>query len=205
LFNITFCCRLFRGGGGGGQGRPALMADNLTSICEPIVWKMWEPGPLTLLWAFTALLFHVKTCERIAQWMDWKLLYGLHISEQWEQTDPSMDLHLVMKSVFYGTKYSITEHKLTLLLYLMIQRTIPRSSLVPWSTFLIQKLINAKQSWNFSSFFKNLTVNNHTRKSPSLSLILSQINPFHIPPFIYLLCLFRLMFFPFIQVEAGIF
>ena len=29
-------------------------ADNLTSICEPIVWKMWEPRCLTTLWAFMA-------------------------------------------------------------------------------------------------------------------------------------------------------
>jgi hypothetical protein len=27
------------------------MANNLTSICEPIVWKMWEPLSLTTLWA----------------------------------------------------------------------------------------------------------------------------------------------------------
>jgi hypothetical protein len=27
----------------GGKGQPALKADNLTGICEPIVWKMWEP------------------------------------------------------------------------------------------------------------------------------------------------------------------
>jgi hypothetical protein len=38
----------------GGKRRPALNADNLTAICEPIVWKMWEPRRLTSLWAFTA-------------------------------------------------------------------------------------------------------------------------------------------------------
>jgi hypothetical protein len=38
----------------GGKGRPALMADNLTAICEPIVSKMWEPRRLTTLWASTA-------------------------------------------------------------------------------------------------------------------------------------------------------
>jgi hypothetical protein len=32
-----------------GKGRPALKADNLTAICEPIVWKMSEPRQ-----AFTA-------------------------------------------------------------------------------------------------------------------------------------------------------
>jgi hypothetical protein len=38
----------------GGKGRPARKADNLTAICEPIVYKMWEPRRLTILWAFTA-------------------------------------------------------------------------------------------------------------------------------------------------------
>jgi hypothetical protein len=36
------------------QGRPAHKADNLTAICEPIFWKMWEPRLLTTLWASTA-------------------------------------------------------------------------------------------------------------------------------------------------------
>jgi hypothetical protein len=38
----------------GGKGRPARKADSLTAICEPIVYKMWEPQRLTNLWAFTA-------------------------------------------------------------------------------------------------------------------------------------------------------
>jgi hypothetical protein len=38
----------------GGKGRAARGADNLTAICEPIVYKMWEPRRLTTLWAFTA-------------------------------------------------------------------------------------------------------------------------------------------------------
>jgi hypothetical protein len=38
----------------GGKVRPARKADNLTAICEPIVLKMWEPQPLTALWAPTA-------------------------------------------------------------------------------------------------------------------------------------------------------
>jgi hypothetical protein len=36
-------------GGGGGKGRPARKADNLTAICEPIVYKTWEPRRLTTL------------------------------------------------------------------------------------------------------------------------------------------------------------
>jgi hypothetical protein len=38
----------------GGEGRPARKSDNLTAICEPIVYKMWEPQHLTALWVSTA-------------------------------------------------------------------------------------------------------------------------------------------------------
>jgi hypothetical protein len=38
----------------GGRGRPARRADNLTAICEPIVYKMWEPQHLTTLWVCSA-------------------------------------------------------------------------------------------------------------------------------------------------------
>jgi hypothetical protein len=38
----------------GGKGGPAREADNLTAICEPNVYEMWEPRRLTTLWAFTA-------------------------------------------------------------------------------------------------------------------------------------------------------
>jgi hypothetical protein len=36
-----------------GKGRPTRNAD-LTAICEPTVYKMWEPRRLTTLWASTA-------------------------------------------------------------------------------------------------------------------------------------------------------
>jgi hypothetical protein len=38
----------------GCTGQPARKADNLTAICEPIFWKMWEPRRLPTLWASTA-------------------------------------------------------------------------------------------------------------------------------------------------------
>jgi hypothetical protein len=38
----------------GGIGWPERKADNLTAICEPIFKKMWDPRPLTTLWAPTA-------------------------------------------------------------------------------------------------------------------------------------------------------
>jgi hypothetical protein len=36
------------------SSRPVRKSDNLTTICEPIFWKMWEPRHLTTLWASTA-------------------------------------------------------------------------------------------------------------------------------------------------------
>jgi hypothetical protein len=38
----------------GGKGRPVRGADNLTDVCELIVYKMWEPRHLTIVWAFMA-------------------------------------------------------------------------------------------------------------------------------------------------------
>jgi hypothetical protein len=38
----------------GGEGRPARKAENLTAICVPIVYKMWECQHLTTLWLSTA-------------------------------------------------------------------------------------------------------------------------------------------------------
>jgi hypothetical protein len=38
----------------GGKERPARKSDNLTVICELIVYKMSEPRCLTTLWASTA-------------------------------------------------------------------------------------------------------------------------------------------------------
>jgi hypothetical protein len=41
-------------GGGGGEVRPARKAEKLTTICYPIVYKMWDPQRLTTLQASTA-------------------------------------------------------------------------------------------------------------------------------------------------------
>jgi hypothetical protein len=38
----------------GGRRQPARKADNLTAICEPIVYKMWQPERPTTLWTATA-------------------------------------------------------------------------------------------------------------------------------------------------------
>jgi hypothetical protein len=37
----------------GSKGRPARKADNLTAICEPIAYKMWQPRRLKTLWPVT--------------------------------------------------------------------------------------------------------------------------------------------------------
>jgi hypothetical protein len=36
------------------KGRSARKADSLTAICDPIVWKMWEPRRITIIWASMA-------------------------------------------------------------------------------------------------------------------------------------------------------
>jgi hypothetical protein len=38
----------------GSRARPVRRADNLTAICEPIVYTMWDPQHLTTLQASTA-------------------------------------------------------------------------------------------------------------------------------------------------------
>jgi hypothetical protein len=40
-----------------GKGRPAHKADNLTAICEPIIYRMWEPRRTTQ-WTSTASYRH---------------------------------------------------------------------------------------------------------------------------------------------------
>jgi hypothetical protein len=52
----------------GGKRRPARKDDNLTAICEPIVYKMLEPQCLTTLWASTAcyvdsFTFFILICD----------------------------------------------------------------------------------------------------------------------------------------------
>jgi hypothetical protein len=37
----------------GGKGLLARKADDLTAICEPIAYKIWEPRRLTTVWAST--------------------------------------------------------------------------------------------------------------------------------------------------------
>jgi hypothetical protein len=58
----------------GGKWCPARRADKLTAICEPIIWKMWEPLPLTNLWAFTAcyrnsLITGRAIAQAVSRWL----------------------------------------------------------------------------------------------------------------------------------------
>jgi hypothetical protein len=57
----------------GGKGRPARGADNLTAICEPIVYKMWDPRRLTTLWAFTTCYTAIFTFFYLI------FIYGLNL------------------------------------------------------------------------------------------------------------------------------
>jgi hypothetical protein len=60
------------------EGQPARKADNLTAICEPIVYKIWQPRRLTNLWAsrlvtgitllFTFLL-RISNINKIRPWI----------------------------------------------------------------------------------------------------------------------------------------
>jgi hypothetical protein len=53
----------------GGQGRPASGADNLTTICEPTVLKMWQPQHLTTLWGFMACYRDSFTFLGFGSWL----------------------------------------------------------------------------------------------------------------------------------------
>jgi hypothetical protein len=60
----------------GGKEQPVHKADNLTSICELIVWKVWEPQSLTTLWASMACYSDSFTfCHTLQNlhmcWMQW--------------------------------------------------------------------------------------------------------------------------------------
>jgi hypothetical protein len=57
----------------GGKGRQERKADNITAICEPTVWKMWEPRCLITLSYFWSPPQHFtaeanKKDERLGIW-----------------------------------------------------------------------------------------------------------------------------------------
>jgi hypothetical protein len=59
-----------------GKGRPAHKADNLTTTCEPIVYKMWELRRLTTLWTTTvcysnSFTFTRRPCvaQAVSRWL----------------------------------------------------------------------------------------------------------------------------------------
>jgi hypothetical protein len=99
----------------GGKGRLARKADNLTAICERIVWKMWEPRRLTTLWASTAcnrdsftfyflpFIYFLGTCLGLEVFLS---------EESWDST-----LNLSSYSRNCKTACYIAVHPLTLVLY----------------------------------------------------------------------------------------
>jgi hypothetical protein len=58
----------------GSTGRPARDADNLTAICEPTVYKMWETRSLTALWAIPGLE-HQPLCRPTRSLSPYRLSY----------------------------------------------------------------------------------------------------------------------------------
>jgi hypothetical protein len=62
----------------GSKARPEDKADNLTAICEPIFWKMWEPRCLTNLSVTT-------TCHRdsftllLLLWRRWRCWWKVNV------------------------------------------------------------------------------------------------------------------------------
>jgi hypothetical protein len=61
----------------GGKRRSACKADNLTAICEPIVWKIWEPRRLTIRWTYTGNFTFSFTLHHIS---DDSTLLTFHVS-----------------------------------------------------------------------------------------------------------------------------
>jgi hypothetical protein len=76
----------------GGEGRPARKADNLTAICEPIVYKMWEPQYLTTLWVSTARYRDTFTLPYIYNLELWiycffRIFFNYFRLQPWELND----------------------------------------------------------------------------------------------------------------------
>jgi hypothetical protein len=64
------------------KGRPARKADNLTAICEPIIWIMWESRRPTILWVSTAcyrdrFTFTFSLSDTTSYFNIWDHLYKL--------------------------------------------------------------------------------------------------------------------------------
>jgi hypothetical protein len=61
----------------GDKGRPERKADNLTAICEPIVYKMWEPQHPTTLWASSACYRDIFTFTFLPYLINFSLTFLL--------------------------------------------------------------------------------------------------------------------------------
>jgi hypothetical protein len=60
----------------GGKGRPERKADNLTAICEPVVYKTWQPQRLTILLASTTCYRDIFTFLQIKILAEVKVTFG---------------------------------------------------------------------------------------------------------------------------------
>jgi hypothetical protein len=75
----------------GGKGLPARKADNLIAICELIVYKMWEPRRLTILWASRACYRDTFTLDHSG-----RAVWGmsrLHPLDHWDRGFKSHSRH----------------------------------------------------------------------------------------------------------------
>jgi hypothetical protein len=57
----------------GGKGWPMRKADNLTAICDPIVYKIWERRHLITLWASMACYRDSFTIYILLSFFGWKV------------------------------------------------------------------------------------------------------------------------------------
>jgi hypothetical protein len=85
------------------KGRPARRTDNLTAICEPTLWKMWEPRCITTLWASTACHSDSVTKELPRQTFPMDILslaFELHGQLEWQSV--SNKLACVRRKAVHG-------------------------------------------------------------------------------------------------------
>jgi hypothetical protein len=109
----------------GGKGRPVHKTENLTAICEPIVWKMWEPRYLTTLWVSVALLLSGRSFRLnemgVKHDMKSYLLSGVNCThlnaESWDE-QPLKRRHL--RRLTLPSQKSESEHFMAALCFILV-------------------------------------------------------------------------------------
>jgi hypothetical protein len=83
--SILFLTEMITSNLPGCNGWPACKADNFTTMCEPITWKMWKPQRLTTLWASTAYYRNSFTVT----FQPMMMIETLKLGETRENTNPN--------------------------------------------------------------------------------------------------------------------